>query len=446
MALQDLFTSSAWVRSFLVAGVTILLVIWFERLTRPPQPKVQDSIARDVEPMSVGIVGAGAVGVVVGLKLLQGDPDSKIVSDLYLLGRDSFENAVRESDGALSIEETFLGGKTTLFTTKDERIHILNAMKGPEALPILRKCTVVLVTTKTVSTEKVATDLSDLLAPESNATIISFQNGLDNVGILRRYLKEKTLHPHVSIIAGVVEVATAWEEGTTRYTVNTGKGKLRMEEQELKNGKDAERLDLLSQCWKRANLDARTSKRILSIQYIKFLINLINPINALGGTTVPQQLEDPRIRKIWAESVREATTELLRRDHMLLPGKRLDRLIFQLVGHWVFAFFMKCIPNVAWKQILSWRRFFGADYKSSMLQDLERRRPKTEIEDLSGLVVHLGQRRLEQDNGGKELDCGATTPINSKLVELVRMAESKRQGSPCMSNEELHRVLFTKAS
>jgi 2-dehydropantoate 2-reductase len=62
--------------------------------------------------------------------------------------------------------------------------------------------------------------------------------------------------------------------------------------------------------------------------------------------------------------------------------------------------------------------------RSSMYEDLLARRA-TEIDDLNGVVVRRGAA------------AGLATPINARVVELVRAAERAGRGSPGLSAEEL---------
>jgi 2-dehydropantoate 2-reductase len=65
-----------------------------------------------------------------------------------------------------------------------------------------------------------------------------------------------------------------------------------------------------------------------------------------------------------------------------------------------------------------------AHARSSMWEDLERHRP-TEVDDLNGAVVRLGAR------------CGVPTPVNERLVQLVKEAEARGEGSPRLSASAL---------
>ena len=63
--------------------------------------------------------------------------------------------------------------------------------------------------------------------------------------------------------------------------------------------------------------------------------------------------------------------------------------------------------------------------KSSMLQDLERRRPVTEVDFLCGEIVRLGK------------EVNVETPINEVLVRLVKEAEAAGKGSPFIAADKL---------
>ncbi len=63
--------------------------------------------------------------------------------------------------------------------------------------------------------------------------------------------------------------------------------------------------------------------------------------------------------------------------------------------------------------------------KSSMLQDLEARRPHTEVEQLNGEIVALGRQWQ------------VPTPVNAKICALIHDAEKSGAGSPQLSSQQL---------
>jgi 2-dehydropantoate 2-reductase len=68
--------------------------------------------------------------------------------------------------------------------------------------------------------------------------------------------------------------------------------------------------------------------------------------------------------------------------------------------------------------------------RSSMWEDLSKGRP-TEIDELNGEIVRLGAAH------------GVATPVNARIVALVRKAEAARAGSPGLSAAALTRALAT---
>jgi 2-dehydropantoate 2-reductase len=63
-----------------------------------------------------------------------------------------------------------------------------------------------------------------------------------------------------------------------------------------------------------------------------------------------------------------------------------------------------------------------------MWEDLVRGRP-TEVDHLNGEIVRLAA------------SCGASAPLNQRIVEIVHEAERRAQGSPKLSAEALWRRL-----
>jgi 2-dehydropantoate 2-reductase len=70
--------------------------------------------------------------------------------------------------------------------------------------------------------------------------------------------------------------------------------------------------------------------------------------------------------------------------------------------------------------------------RSSMWEDLERRH-LTEVDYLNGEIVRLGAAH------------GVPTPVNARLIELIRAAERAGQGSPRLGVEAMEAALSASA-
>lgn len=401
-------------------------------------------------PLAVGVFGAGAVGVIAGLKLIQGDDTykkaSRSISKIILVGRDSLDTQVKASDGRMRIIEHFPGGATTSFSvdnddnnhsTTDQRLQLVNSNnRGDDLTPCLQDCEVILVATKTIDTKTVARDLAKILPISSNATVLSLQNGLHNCQVLKDQLQRS--HPLVQVLTTVVAFPAEWEEDSTNYHIAL-KGKIFVEPPTPSSSSvHKDRVQTLVTNWTNAQLPSRISHRIVAIQYIKLFMNLINPINALAGIPVPIQMATYDYRRVLAAAIAEGTYVLCRQDPNLAEAT-IDRWLIRIVGGWIVPAVLTGIPNFIYEWALIRTEKTSApqttsssfDYKSSMLQDLERRRSKTEIEDLSGVIVRLAV----EANGDENATCAA--PINAALCDLIHQAEAANTGSPRLAGAEL---------
>jgi 2-dehydropantoate 2-reductase len=86
--------------------------------------------------------------------------------------------------------------------------------------------------------------------------------------------------------------------------------------------------------------------------------------------------------------------------------------------------FVLSLPDMLFFRVASTMVKIDPQARSSMLDDLERHRV-TEIDYLNGEVVRLGEAH------------GIPTPVNRKVIALVREAEGKRGGSPGISASRL---------
>ena len=418
----------------------------------------------DAPPWTVGIIGAGAVGTVAGLKLLDGDAKAnkqRKINKVVLVGRAALWQQLHNSNNnneapSLTVVEDFFGGSTTSFSvTNSPRLEVVDSTDKDtkqELKRLLQSCHIILIATKTIHTRRFAKDLAEMLndnesATDMSRTILSLQNGLQNAQILQEHLR---CFPNVECFASVVAFAAEWEQDSTRFHINLPGGKILMPLLPNHNQQSAvhrDRIQTLARLWTRANLPSQMTKLLRIVQYLKLLINLINPINALAGVTVPVQMLDCGYRSVLAETIREGA-DIMCRSEEALRERTMDRWIVWMIGYWIIPGILTYLPDILFQVSLGQQdtssssaapvssnnkknnnNNTGPNYKSSMLQDLERRRPKTEMDDLSGYIVKLGQAN------------GYPVPHNSKLCELIGQAEKARIGSPRLAAKDLCKYL-----
>ena len=300
--------------------------------------------------MSIAIVGAGAIGGYLGVRLAEAGEDVTFVA------RSNAEAIAR--NGLRLIEED---GTERHSTT----VRAVRSMReaGPHD--------VVLLTLKAHQVGPIAAELEHLLAPDT--VVVTMQNGIPWWYFLRGYdgrhggtrlesadpggLIAATLDP-ARVIGSVVYPAAIL---TAPDTVKVIEGN-RFSLGEL-DGAKSERVLGLSQRLAKAGFRAPVTNDIRAELWLKLWGNLsFNPISALTHATLEDICRFPATRALAAEMMREAEA------------------IANALG-------------VTFKLGID-KRIAGAEkvgaHKTSMLQDVEAGRP-IELEALVGSVVELGR-------------------------------------------------------
>ncbi|MBX7222222.1 MAG: 2-dehydropantoate 2-reductase [Blastocatellia bacterium] len=333
--------------------------------------------------MRVGILGAGSIGCYLGAHLLQAGIDT------ILLGRERLAQEVRAH-----------GLRVTDFTGKDFHLPPAQVACTTEVSRLADR-NLILVTLKSAATEAAARQLQPFLAPET--TVVSFQNGVRNAETLRRVL------PQMKVLAGMVPYNVVWNPGAHFHSGTSGKLVV-----EATPPRSAEVCALLCA----AGLAAVEHGNLPGILWGKLIFNLNNPINALAGIPLREELSQAGYRAIIAAAMREALRILKQtgiqpvRSGSLIPG---------------LAPFILSLPDFLFFRIAAGMIKIDPQARSSMWEDLHRGRP-TEIDFINGEIVRLAEsHRL-------------SAPVNSRIVTLVREAE-QQSGSPGFSAVELARRL-----
>jgi 2-dehydropantoate 2-reductase len=321
--------------------------------------------------MKVGVFGAGSIGAYLGGRLIAAGVPTTLVA------RPSFADAIRPSGLRLTALDGFE------VTLPAERVPIATRADA------LADCDWVLVTVKGLDTPTAAAALAPVLGHE--AVVVSFQNGVGNPDVLRGALGDRVLAGMVPF--NVLRRGEAHlHQGTTgRLVVGTRP--------------DGRHEDLV-RALVGAGLPAFAHDDMRGVQWGKLLVNLNNSINALSGLTLVEQLAQRGYRRIMAACVREGLAVIKR-------AKIKPRLDAPLPPSWVPA--LMELPNVIFRMAARPIVAIDPTARSSMWEDLQRGR-KTEIDLLNGEIVRLGA------------SVGVPTPINERIVQLVKDAE--RAGAP----------------
>ncbi|MGG2098569.1 2-dehydropantoate 2-reductase [Acinetobacter haemolyticus] len=317
--------------------------------------------------MKICIYGAGSIGCYLGGRLVATDYDidfivrPKVQQELQTYG--------------LFVSD-YTGFKQTI------SVNQLQMSIDPN---VAAHADIVFVCVKSTSTEQVALELKDIL--KKKTIIISFQNGLSNVGVLKRILTD-----HI-ILEGMVHFNVA-ALGNGRFHQGTD-GTLYV--------KSHEQLAELVRAFQKAKLEIQLEQDMQAVQWAKLLLNLNNSINALSQLPLKQELSIREYRQCLALAQLE-TLNLLK-IAKIKPAK-LPPIPAQFIPK------ILKLPNPIFKIVSKKMLAIDPLARSSMADDLMAGR-KTEIDWINGEVVNLASQ------------LNLTAPINQKLIELVKQAESE---------------------
>ncbi|MGZ3427487.1 MAG: 2-dehydropantoate 2-reductase [Polyangia bacterium] len=332
--------------------------------------------------MNIGILGAGSIGAYIGGRLTAAGITTVMVA------RQALADAVAQDGLHLTSLEGFDQ------TLAPGAVHIVT---NPL---VLASCDFILVTVKGHDTVHVARQLPTVI--RHDAIVVSFQNGVGNAEILHRALGDHAVLPGMVPFNVLRRGPAHLHQGTS--------GVLAL--QALPDGRHVPLVEALE----RAGLPTHAFPDMRGIQWGKLLVNLNNSINARSGLPLQQQLAQRPYRKVMAACVREGLRVLKRAGikpqiDVPLPPSLVPALMELPNG----------LFNMMAKKIVA----IDPNARSSMWEDLQRGR-KTEVDLLNGEIVRLGA----------QLD--VPTPINQRIVDLVKEAET-RGAPPALAADELSR-------
>lgn len=274
-------------------------------------------------------------------------------------------------------------------------LHQRKLMLKPEQIQfvtdpsVLQLADLVLVTVKGKDTHTAA----DLILKHAkpNATVVSFQNGVDNAKKLAHRL------PHLNVIAGMVP-----------FNVVT------LENGHLHCGTDGHLWAASHEAWapflpifEQAGLAVTQAAKFEEVQWGKLILNLNNAVNALSNLPLKQELSDRAYRQCLA-CLMDETLHVLKLAG-ITPAK-VSKVSPSLLPS------VLRLPNFIFKRLAASMLQMDDKARSSMWEDLQHNRT-TEVDDLNGAVVDLAK------------SLGSTAPCNARIVSLVRQAEQgKLQG------------------
>jgi 2-dehydropantoate 2-reductase len=260
---------------------------------------------------------------------------------------------------------------------------------------VLTEAGVVLVTVKSADTAEIADHIARY-AP-GDAVIVSLQNGIANVPLLRERLADRP------VLAAMVpfNVVAAGEGRFHRAT----SGDIVIERDAADT---AARLSI-------PGLAMRATGNIAGVQWGKLIVNLNNAINALSGLPLREQLSRRDWRRLFADQIVEGLIAV--QSEGIAPASPTP-VPLSLTPH------LLRLPDALFAIALAPAMKIDPQARSSMWEDLERRR-RTEIDYLQGVITAIADRR------------GLKAPLSRRIVTLIREAEAKGEGSPRLTVEQI---------
>jgi 2-dehydropantoate 2-reductase len=312
--------------------------------------------------------GAGAIGLYVGGLLARGG------LAVHFVARSRIAETIRRE--GLTI--TDLAGRRTVLGPAEVSVG--------EALADAPKSELALLTVKSSATAVAAAELGAALP--AGTPVLSLQNGVDNPDRIR------AAAPTLVTIAGMVPFNVVQEApGKVRQTTSGRLGAARSTTTEM---------------WARrfaaADVPLDLHEDMRAVAWGKLLLNLNNPVNALSGAPLREELLDRGYRLVLADLMEEGLTILAAAG--IRPAK-----VTPLPPAWVPTLLR--LPTPVFRMLANRMLTIHPEARSSMYEDRVAGRT-TEIGDLCGAVVRLAEHE------------GRTAPRNRRMVELIESVPAGR--------------------
>ncbi|GGA50457.1 2-dehydropantoate 2-reductase [Dyella nitratireducens] len=260
-------------------------------------------------------------------------------------------------------------------------VAALNVATQPDAA---RDADVVLVTVKSAATMEAAHELADVLTP--GTLVISFQNGVHNTADLRAAL------PDCRVLTGMVPFNVTQPQPAHFHQGSSGT---------LMVERSSALPPSLLAAFGASGLTLQQRDDMQAVLWAKLLINLNNPLNALSGLPLREELAQHAWRQCLALLQREGLQVVkaagIRPAQLTaLPARWLPRVL--------------SLPNAVFHRLASRMLAIDPLARSSMWDDLQAGR-RTEVDYINGEIVVLAKSK------------GMRAPMNARIVALIREAE-----------------------
>ena len=293
------------------------------------------------------------------------------------------------------IEEIEANGLRLTSFDGSERQITSNQLTLSEHPSILADAGVVVVTVKSADT----TDVADIIARHApaDAVIVSLQNGIGNVAVLRQRL------PGRRVLAGMVPFNVG-SRGAGRFHRATS-GDIVIEQHDT---------DLASQ-FSVPGLKIRATSDIAGVQWGKLLVNLNNALNALSDLPLRQQLAQRSWRRLFADQLAEGLEAVKAEGVRPVSSTPVPA---GLTPH------LLRLPDTLFTTLLGGTMKIDDEARSSMWEDLQRGR-RTEIDYLQGVITQIAGRH------------GLKVPLSARILALIKRAEADGKGSPGLTPDQI---------
>jgi 2-dehydropantoate 2-reductase len=326
---------------------------------------------------TIGIAGAGSIGCFVGGMLAASGRNVALLARPRVIAEIG-ANGLRPTSSE-GFDQTIKSNQLTL----------------SENPSVFGDAGVVLVTVKSADTAGMADVIARNAPPD--VVIVSLQNGVGNVAILRNRL------PGRRVLGGMVPFnVIALGEGRFHRATS---GDIVIEQDEAGT---AQKLSV-------PGLTIRPTDNIEGVLWGKLLLNLNNALNALADLPLRRQLAQRPWRKLFADQMAEGLAAIRAEGiKPVSPTPIPAGLMPSLLR----------VPDVIFEAMLGRTMKIDPEARSSMWEDLQRGR-RTEIDYLQGVITGIAERR------------GLDVPLSRRIVELIRRAEADGKGSPGLSPEQI---------
>ncbi|MFD0986675.1 2-dehydropantoate 2-reductase [Methyloligella solikamskensis] len=329
----------------------------------------------------IAIAGAGSVGCYIGGRLKAAG------RNVVFLSRPALKDAIKARGLALA---DLNGGEKDLVLPPEN----LDVTDDP--VTALSTADVILVTVKSGATAAIAEAIAAHAKPET--VVVSLQNGVDNVDVLRH-----RLGPERTVVAGMVpfNIVQTRDPGAPVSFRRATSGKVMIAE-------GCPRLQALLDV---PGAPAREQKDMLGLQWTKLLLNLNNALNALAGVPLAQEFSDRGWRRLLAAQIKEGLATLK------AAGIRPAR--FEGIHPRIVAGVLP-LPDGLFRLLARGMLAIDPRARSSMWDDLEAGKP-TEVDFIQGKVMSLAE------------ETGTATPVTANVFLHIKDAEAAGRGSPRLS-------------